>query len=279
MLFRKIKQLKILFIYLGVFLLLSLSFYFMAKGDPSCDDRKRNQGEESVDCGGPCRPCPELIELKALKGGFVEWVYDTDNKYDFVANVKNLNDTYGVATFNFKIVVSMSNGEDVLQERWEKNFILPGEEKLLFVHGFELLEKPTKARLEIDRDSVKWQKFIGLEEPNFVINNTSYGEKGVRNVDFGSATGTIINRSSIDFGTVDVHVVLRGVKGELLAINSQRMNTVRAGEIRDYDMIFPHAFPGSVENAQTFVETNPFDSDNYIKIYNNSGNSKDNNWQ
>lgn len=26
--------------------------------DPSCDDGLRNQGEEDVDCGGPCSPCP-----------------------------------------------------------------------------------------------------------------------------------------------------------------------------------------------------------------------------
>lgn len=27
-------------------------------GGPSCDDQIRNQGEEGVDCGGPCPPCP-----------------------------------------------------------------------------------------------------------------------------------------------------------------------------------------------------------------------------
>jgi len=29
---------------------------------PSCDDLRLNQGEEDIDCGGPCLPCPTQID-------------------------------------------------------------------------------------------------------------------------------------------------------------------------------------------------------------------------
>lgn len=241
----------------------------MTKSNPSCNDGKRNQGEEAIDCGGPCRPCPQLIKLSPLEIGSVEWVHDTDNKYDFIAQIKNPNDIYGVGSFDFKIVATIVD-EEVIQNQWEDNYILPGEEKSLFIHGMELANNPASAKLEINEESIDWQKFTSFEEPNFVISDSNYDELGSGSIDFGVATGTLINRSIIDFETIDIHVALRDERGKLLVINSQRMNTVRAGEFRDYRMIFPYAFSGSVEKVEPFVETNPFDSYNYIKTYGKS---------
>lgn len=37
---------------------------------PTCDDDIRNQGEEKVDCGGPCEPCPTCFDNKRNQGEF-----------------------------------------------------------------------------------------------------------------------------------------------------------------------------------------------------------------
>jgi len=267
MVFRQLKRLEIIFVYLGIFLLFVTVFYFFLKPDPTCSDGKRNQGEEAIDCGGPCVPCPVVIKLEPLEIGSTEWVYDIDNKYDVIVSIKNPNDVYGASRFRFRAVAQMNNGEEIAQKIWDNNYILPGERKYLFVHGFELDQEPKGIKIEIDGESFDWEKFDNFEEPNFVINNSRYEQKGAGNIDFGAATGTVINRSPIDFEVVDVRVALRSETGKLLAINSQRMNTLRAEESRDYIMVFPHAFPGSVEKVEVFVETNPFDSNNYIRIH------------
>ncbi len=267
MIFRQTKRFKIIMAYAGFFVLLGAILYFMSKPKPSCSDGKRNQGETGIDCGGPCRPCPETIKLNKLDVLLVEWVHDVDDKYDVVVRIKNPNDVFGAGAFNFRAIAFFSDGTEIAQESWEKSFVLPGEEKSAFLHGFKLSQEPSDMKIEINEDTVKWQRFSDFEEPNFVVNNSQYKEKEAGSIDFGMATGTIINRSVIDFETVDVHVVLRSEKGELLAINSQRMNTVRAEEFRDYIMVFPYAFPGSVKKVESFVETNPFDSDNYIKTH------------
>ncbi|MEA1926370.1 MAG: hypothetical protein U9M90_04005 [Patescibacteria group bacterium] len=267
MVLRQAKRLKIIIVYAGLFVLLGAILYFMSKPEPSCSDGKRNQGETEVDCGGPCCPCPEIIKLNKLNVLFVEWIHDVDDKYDIVVRIKNSNDVYGAGLFNFRAIAIFSDSTETAQESWEKNFVLPGEEKSVFLHGFKLLQEPSDMKIEINEKTIRWQKFSDFEEPNFVVNNSQYKEKEAGSIDFGVATGTIINRSVIDFETVDVHIVLRDESGKLLAVNSQRMNTVRAGEFRDYIMVFPYAFPGSVEKVESFVETNPFDSDNYIKTH------------
>lgn len=264
---REAKRLTIIFIYAGLFVLLVAVLYFMFKSDPSCFDGKRNQGEEDVDCGGPCRPCPEIIKLDPLEIGTSEWVHDIDNKYDLMVQIKNPNDVYGAAYFKFRAVARLADNQEIRQKMWDNSYVLPGEEKYVFVHGFELEKEPLEVGIELDQDSFSWERFDNFEEPNFVVNNSRYEAKGAGDVDFGAAVGTVINRSPIDFETVDVHVALRSETGKLLAINSQRMNTLRAEEFRDYIMVFPHAFSGSVEDVDVFVETNPFDSNNYIKIH------------
>lgn len=267
MAFREAKRLTIIFVYAGILLLFIAVFYFMSKTDPTCSDGKRNQGEEGIDCGGPCRPCPEVITLNSLEIGSSEWVHDVDDKYDVIISIKNPNDVYGAAFFKFRAVAVLAGGEEIQQKIWDTNFILPGEEKYLFVHGFKLSSEPEEIKIEVDDASFSWKRFENYEEPNFVINNSRYEEKGSGDVDFGAAMGTVINRSPIDFETVDVRVNLRNETGKLLAVNSQRMNTVGAEEFRDYIMVFPHAFPGSVEKVEVFVETNPFDSNNYIRVH------------
>ena len=264
---RSFKRAVVIFSYIAVSLLIVIVLYFMLKSDPSCNDGIENQGEIGVDCGGPCRPCPQLIELKPLSVVKTEWVHDVDNKYDIVAEVENINDFYGASVFSFRAIATTPDGSKVSQERWQKSFALPGADKFLFIHGFELSQTPNDIKVEIKEGSDRWSKFSNFESPEFVINNSGYKEREGAIANFSAATGTMINRNTTDFETVNVHVILRDDQGNMLAINSQEMNAVLAGQNRDYNMIFPHAFPGSVSEVVVFVETNPFDSDNYIKTH------------
>ena len=187
MAFREARRMTIIFVYAGLFLLLVAVLYFMLKSDPNCFDGKRNQGEEGVDCGGPCRPCPEVIKLDSLEVGESEWVHDIDNKYDAIVKIKNPNDVYGAAFFKFRATAQLENGEEVQQKMWDTNYTLPGEEKYLFVHGFELPQEPSNIKFEIDEESFSWKRFEDFEEPSFVINNSRYEERGSGDVDFGAA--------------------------------------------------------------------------------------------
>lgn len=267
---RDVKRVFILIVYLFLFFLFSTVVYFLFKADPSCFDGKKNQGEAAVDCGGPCVPCPEVISLKPVEILSVEWVHDIENKHDVVAKVTNPNDVFGVAMIRYQVRVKSSDGEAIDQSNWEEGFILPGETKRFFIQGFEtnsLFENSAVVDLVIDEESIIWKRFKNYEEPNLIINNPGYEEVSGGGVGFGRAFGTIINRSNVDLEIVRVKVVLRNDEGRLLAVNSQVMNTLRAGEFRDYVINFPHNFPGSVTDVKAFPESNPFDSENYIRIH------------
>src|SRR3989344_3674037 len=63
------KSFLIIFIFLGLFIVVA-SIIFYSQPAPSCSDKKQNQDEKGIDCGGSCKAiCQELtIPLK------VEWV-------------------------------------------------------------------------------------------------------------------------------------------------------------------------------------------------------------
>ena len=267
---REIKRLFVIIVYLLLFILAVAVLYFLFKSDPSCFDGRHNQGEEAVDCGGPCVPCPEVTKLQPIEVQAAEWVHDIDNKYDIVAEVRNPNDVFGVARVRYRATVSGASGETIDESGWNDSFILPGETKYFFVQGFEtesLSAGDSSAGILIDSETIDWKRFKDFEAPNLIINNPGYREISGGEIGFGQAFGTIINRSNVDLETVLVKILLRDKDDKLLAVNSQVMNTLRVGEFRDYVIGFPHRFPGSVIGVKAFPESNPFDSENYIRVH------------
>ncbi|MBT3356374.1 hypothetical protein HN784_01315 [bacterium] len=268
---RSRKRARLIFAYLGLFVVVGGSLFLIVRSTPSCEDGRRNQGEVDVDCGGPCKPCTELITLEPIKIDRYEWVYSYDNNYDFVGVMKNPNNKYGASEFKYRVNVETQNGEKFVQPNWVTSFALPGEEKTLLLQGVELESAPLSIKFELDMEDIKWEKFTSFESPDFIINDRRYEELGGGAANFSRAWGMVINRGSVDFEEVIVKALLRNSSGRLLATNSDFLGGFHAGARRDFNMFFPIRFEGVVdENMITIeIETNPFDIDNLSKVYGN----------
>ena len=266
MIFRSAKRVIVFIVIVFIVIVFSIVGYFVIKPNPTCEDEIQNQGEEKIDCGGPCNACPTIIKLEKLKLVSTEWAYDIDNKYDLVFKLHNPNSDFGAAGFRYRAIIE-GQAEDIFETNWGEGFILPGEKKFLFLTGVRLENKPEKISFEVLPESVEWKKFEDYKEPRLVITNDSYAELSGGKVNFSQAKGTLVNKSSIDFEEIVVKVLLRDENGKLLAINHQVMNTIRSNEYRDYVINFPHEFSGSVRGVETEMETNVFNSKNYIRIH------------
>ncbi len=266
MIFRNAKRIIVFLIFLLIIIVFAIVGYFISRPNPTCDDRIQNQGEEKIDCGGPCVACPTIIKLEKLKLTSAEWVHDVDKKHDLVFKLYNPNKDHGASSFRFRALIDDQNG-NTIETDWEESFILPGEKKHLFITGVQLKNSPKKISFEVEPDSINWKKFDDYKEPKLVITNDSYEELTGGKVNFSQAKGTLVNKSNVDFERITVKVILRDEKGRLLAINYQSMNTVRSNEFRDYVINFPREFPGSVRDIETEIETNVFNSENYIRVH------------
>jgi hypothetical protein len=239
--------------------------YLISRPEPTCNDGIQNQREAGIDCGGPCAPCPEVIRASSLEMLESDFVYTEGNKYDVAVKIKNPNNLLGSSNLTIVTKLIGSSGEILSENRDHNFFILPKEEKYFLVYGLETDQIP--AGVEVDLEEVTWSKFSQYEEPRLVIINKEYEKSSGGAAWFSQAKGTLINRSGIDFEKINIKIILRSAKGELLAINSQIMNTVRSGEQRDFISSFPRSFSGDVSNMEIQAETNVFSSENFIRLH------------
>jgi len=260
---RRIKRFTIMGIYGGVIIIFIGLIVSLGIPDPTCFDKKQNQKEESVDCGGPCVACSEELTGKDLIVKDAHVVYGGEGRYDVVANIHNPNALYGGEEVYYTLEIVDGSG-NVLAMRNDKTFILPNENKYIVEVGIETNQKPSSVKVSIN--DVKWVKFVEFDSPQILVKNQRFGL--VENSsNYAEAFGLVSNNSSYDFHNIMIHVILEDERGVPIAVNKTVQKTLDAGSQREFKLIWPHEFPGNIKSAKMQTETNIFDSLNFMTKY------------
>lgn len=248
--------------YLAIILAIVWGLYRLIVPAPTCTDGIQNQGEEGVDCGAVCgKSCP--ISVMPLDTPTVQLLkYDNDGS-DVVVRIDNPNAIYGAPIVPYTLTVSDSVGK-VLTTRKGVTFANPLESHHLVFPLIEVLETPARAELQLDVTGVQWAA-LATQEGSGV-------EFAVRQDQLlPSATALryqadIVNNSKFDFDKVEIVVLLYDQAGVIVGAGSTTLSTLTAGQLRGTIIDWPFAIPSAVR-AQTFVTTNIFNNDNYIRTY------------
>ena len=259
---RNIKRTTIISIYFGIFIAIATPIYFIVTARPTCTDGKKNQSEKGIDCGGPCHPCEKKIvteDLQVIEKHFVfggrRGVFDT------VIKIDNPNSQYGVANFDYDIILVDQDGS-TLSERTGRSFILPAESKYIIEQNLHTDSNPKNIKFEIK--NIEWQKFSDYQaEPKLSIYNKNYTEKDGKNEVFG----LLKNESYFDFNSIEIDIVLRDKNGKPIALGKNEMRTVNSQEQRDFKIIWPYKFLDNATNVEIRAEADIFNSNNFIKKY------------
>lgn len=260
------KKLIIGAVYSLIFLVFLGALYFLFfYTAPVCTDGVQNGKEEGVDCGGICtNACVEKVTGEAFVLEEVAVMPGGRDRYDILGKIHNPNDTEGASAFGYTVELKDASGQ-VLATRSGKSFVLPQERKTLIEVGIESKTVPTEATLRIT--DIVWERFSGYQDkPNINIYQKRYNQVA-GGVGFGEAFGLVSNESSFDFRTLTVKVILRDSSGKALAVNSTEMRTVTSGEERDFRLVWPEAFPGTVEGVEMEVDADYYHADNFLKQY------------
>lgn len=263
---RAAKQFVIAGIYFSSVLLLIVgTYYAFFKASETCFDNKQNQDEQAIDCGGVCQAvCKESITGEDLEIQEIVFVPGGNGRYDVLGKIYNPNDEVGASSFSYTAELRDSSGT-VLATRSGTSYILPQENKYIFELNLEAQGVPTTAALRIS--GVAWEKFSGYQEkPSINIYQKRYGPIS-SGAGFGEAYGLLSNESPYDFRSIVVRVILRDANGLPLAFNATEMRTVRSHEERDFRLVWPSAFPGTVEKVEMEVDADVYHSDNFMRQY------------
>lgn len=243
--------------------------FYIFRTEPTCTDKIQNQGEEKVDCGGPCQKCPEIPKIENAKILERKVIPSGSNRYDALVKIENPNSLFGIENLEYTFNFLDASGRVIGQEGGT-SFLLPAEKKYVFAFNVDLEEKP--GSLDFKINSYKWQKFSGYEAPNIATYQKEFnfisGGPG-----FAQLKLKIRNKSGYDFRKITSRAVLRDRQGEPVAINETNNNDVRINEERE--VIFHWSEPFSqdidVQNIETEEEANVFSDENFMKKYGSPG--------
>lgn len=259
------KRLIIIAVYAAIFIGVVFLIYQCQKPAPNCFDSKQNQDEQWIDCGGVCaKKCPVVAKenLIVRQTGYVE--SGIAGSHDVYAEVANPNSYVGSSTFSYKFIIKNAVGE-IMAEPHGTSFILPADKKYIIETNVATKDIPASVELIVS-DPVWVEAMDAYEKPALKVISKNYSEI-TSGIGFGEATGLLKNESPFSFNSINVRIILENEEGKIVALNSTQMNTVQAGENRDFRVDWPSRFSGSVSQMDVQIEVNVFDSEAFVKKY------------
>jgi len=249
------RRVKIIIGYIILFCAIAFAIYFIKTPAATCSDKKQNQGEKGIDCGGPCAPCKEIMKIKDVNILETAFALGGNNTYDVVAKISNPNDTTGAKTFDYVFILKDSTGSTIAK-REGVNFILPADTKYVAELGLTTDNNAVPASANIEISVAEWEKLSDVGKPQIGVYSKKFGP--IANSDGNEAEGTIRNESSYDLSKVDIVIVLRDEKGHIIGVNTTQRNSVRAREDQLFKVTWPYSLGGNVQKMEVDPQVNVF---------------------
>jgi hypothetical protein len=272
---RLLKKIAIIFIIISVIAVI-IFISTRPKTDP-CFDKRKDNGETGVDCGGFCEAiCVDQKpkDVKDIKINWAKYVEDGRNNYDLIASVSNENQNWGVVNVNYEFTYYNDSGK-VIGKKQGKTYIMPRgkstdpSDKYIIENGIKTSEKP--AKVDINLSNYQWSSIKDVDLDALSENIIQISQKDFKldkNIKSYLATGTTKNTSKYDFQHVDIDVVVLGKKGEILGTGKTTQLTMSSGNGWGFFVwIGSKIDENELDHVDYRAETNVLDKNNFMKEY------------
>lgn len=243
---RATKKLLYGFFYtLLVFLVFWMFFGSSIKPEPSCSDGVQNQGEDDVDCGGPCTSC-EILHLVPLKFlGPVKIFALQSGQVVLLGEVLNSNENYKAKRFSYRFLIYDPTNH-LIEEVQGSDSAFTLERKYIF-EGRISSRFDRIGKVEIEFFDVMWEKAHGSLKPSLSFSGATKTVMGKNRIE---VNGMVKNQSS--FSATDIKIVaILFDKYEIELLASQWVISNLDGfEEKQFTVIFP-ADPEVLNNIDT----------------------------
>ncbi|OHA08489.1 MAG: hypothetical protein A3B37_00085 [Candidatus Sungbacteria bacterium RIFCSPLOWO2_01_FULL_59_16] len=213
--------------------------------EPTCEDGRRNQGEEDVDCGEPCVPCV-LKHPKELEVFWVRAVRSRGSAYDVAARISNPNAKLGARSIEYEFELFDAADLPVAARRGSA-FAYPGENLHLVEIGLDVGEREA-ARAAVTVRRVEW---VIADEvaPDIAAGGREYlTEEDVEGRRRSAIRAVITNRTLEDLPEVAVSAIVFDGQGNLFAVHRTVLGDLGAAESKPVKFVWGEMFadaPGS----------------------------------
>lgn len=242
---RELKQLIYGSFYLVLATIILYGLYFLlVRPTPSCFDGRKNQGEEEVDCGGPCQSC-EIKRLAPISLLSAPQVLTAGNQTSIFFKLKNPNANYG-AEFTYQIDLYDPLGVLIISKK-NSSYIYASQIKSFAEVALDV-DPRRVTRVEISVSDIIWRPKEDFSDPAL----SSRGIKAVVEKNQVRLTGLAVNRNSYGVARVGVLAVFYDAFGLRVAVSKTVLNDLKPFEERAFTII-AQLPDGSIDPQRTEV--------------------------
>lgn len=207
---------------------------------PTCSDNVQNQGEQGIDCGGPCPYLCTALEQPPVV--LFTQVLQVGGRTDIVAKVQNKNAS--AAAKNVPYAVSLYNAKHALIQKVSGTLdLLPGATEQVYIPGAYVgKQKVTSAFLEITSpSSLQW----------FTLSNNSYIAPTVSNITRNGSVSnprvvaSITNSSFVPLINLQVIIFVYNANKNVIAASRTVIPSLEAQGQVVATFTWNNAFPGT----------------------------------
>ena len=245
---RRVKQVVYGLIYLIFWCAIGTGIYFLfLKPAPSCFDGIQNEGEQGVDCGGPCaKLClPSDIQPVAAIGG-VSVFTPLAGHATLLVDVVNPNSDFAADTFSYTFDLYDASG-NVIQSIPGTSFIYADQTKYLVVPNAVVSGSVDHAGITIG--NINWVPTDQMGViPQFSFKNIVTAQVSS---DTLAVSGQIIDSDPSSFANIEIIAVLKAPQGNVVGVSNTELNSIAPNQAEDFSVMYPVG--ASIDPSQTQV--------------------------
>jgi len=223
---------------------------------PTCSDGIQNEGEQGIDCGGPCRTLCQTDFLSPV----VVWANSeevTPGHYNLGAYIENPNIDGGATNVPYQFSVFDSQGIFITRVTGTMD-IPPNRNTLAFIGSVNMGQRvPAAGGVQFSFTSAPvWAK-AGDTLGNLSISNKQYNEDSSG----ASLQATITNTGLTSYNNMTVFSILSDANGNELAFSKTFIDSIAGGASVVAPFTWPTSFNGAVVSEDILPVVSPsFDS-------------------
>jgi hypothetical protein len=202
---------------------------------PTCFDKKQNQNEEGVDCGGVCaRVCTQNAK-QIEQAGSVFYGFPDQEHLELMAKVQNPNSALAARSFSYVFRLYKEDGTyaDIggTASLYADDVSYVTEIRKKSEYGGFV---PSQAAFLIG-ENVVWEKAEYFKKPQVAVR-----DKQVALLPGGiEVAGHIANEGTIGIPSVVLSAVFYGTLGQVVGVSRSELNEIAAGEVRAFSLFHP----------------------------------------
>jgi hypothetical protein len=244
------KQIVYGIFYLAILGIVVTGIYFLfLKPAPSCFDRIQNEGEQGVDCGGPCgKIClPSSIQPISVLGT-VDVFSPLPDHVAILAQLENANIDLAASSFNYVVTLYGADGSTPVATFNGTSYAYAAETKYVVLPNEFMSATDTVSRADLAVSNIQWVPATEMgSEPQLAFTNIldTISPSGLVTV-----SGNITDRDVSAFHNIIVVAIFNNAAGVPVGASQTELDSIAPNATQIFSVSYPASSTVDVSATQ-----------------------------